>query len=76
MPPLRTSRSLSVLTRLRAFAATERDPLSASQLSNDFHNHRVTSDLALTFQISDHGRGRDARVNPNRRALSYSFQRT
>jgi hypothetical protein len=33
-----------------------------------FHNHNVTSDLVPLQNLRDHGRGRDGRVNPHRRA--------
>ncbi|MGC2790734.1 MAG: hypothetical protein WA899_01835, partial [Candidatus Sulfotelmatobacter sp.] len=36
--------------------------------SDLFHKQHVTSNLARSIQISDHGRGRDGRVNPHRRA--------
>jgi hypothetical protein len=46
----------------------------APQLSTGFdlfHNQYVTSNLAFTFKISDHGRGRDGRQKPRRRTPKF-----
>jgi hypothetical protein len=53
--------------------ASLRDTSEGQNLAPElFHSPHVTSDLALKIKLRDDGRGRDARVNPQRRA-SKSF---
>ncbi len=44
------------------------DPLRTPPAPKFFHNHHVTSDLVARSNLRDHGRGRDGRANPQRRA--------
>jgi hypothetical protein len=45
--------------------AISREPTASTKF---FHTQSVTSNLVAQIQISDHGRGRDGRLNANRRA--------
>ena len=72
-PPtaVRIKRGTAAPQRLEVIPARARSAQNVAA-PNYFHNTAVTSDLAPTIKSRDHGRGRDGRVNPHRRA-SKSF---